>query len=282
MSICDEDSGYLGSGSGLYRSALPDLPDLPDQFSFTIEGNLIERNSTAIMTEFYDGPGNRGRLDFGHNGSSSISIFDYNLGEIFLIHHHRAGSNCRVYPIANNPSRFLNRTLGVEIQNGTIHIGSPRTFLERLRENNTTVPQYIGKDMVRGIPTQRWQACFNRENNSYLIDYYFATEDWNYEGQGQNLDLTKMVPVQFTLNATRIECGEVRNIYHVYAVVDFRAGPDSVPDSLFRVPNGLACTGRFPGQPVPQIPPFFSTYVQRVNKNFTQTYRVRCYKKYYR
>ena len=252
------------------------IPGLPDQFSYTIEGNLFERNSSAVMTEYYDGPGNRGRLEFGFNGSSGIGIFDYNLGEIFFIPDFRTGDDCRVFPIADNPG-FLNFTFGIENRNGTIHIGSPSTFVEQLRDAAAT--RYVGEDIVRGIPTQRWQACFNRENISYLIDYYFATEVWDYEGQGQNLDSTQMVPVQFTLNTTRIANGTIRNIYHIYSVVDFRAGPDSVPESVFRVPNGLACTGRFPGQPVPQIPPFFSTYVQQVATNVPtptiQTYRVR-------
>ena len=253
------------------------LPDLPDQFSFTIEGNLIERNSTGIMTEYYDGPGNRGRLEFGRNGSSNIGIFDYNLGEIFLIPDFRTGDDCRVSPIAT--SRFTNFTFGIQNINGSIHIGSPSTFVEALRDDSIT--QYVGEDMVRGIPTQRWQACVNRENISYLIDYYFVAEPWNYEGQGQKLDSTQMIPVQITLNTTRIDNGTVRNIYHIYTVVDFRAGPDSVPESLFRVPNGLACTGRFPGQPVPQVPQFFSTYVQRVSmtadRNAIQTTRVSAY-----
>ena len=254
--ICDPDD---------FVSAEPPVPDLPDQFSFTIEGNLIQRNSTAIVAEYYDGPGNRGRLEFSFNSSSYVEIFDYNLGEIFAIPDFITGDGCRVYPIAYHPPRFLNFTFGVENRNDGIHIGSPRTFLEGLRDNAAV--QYVGEDMVRGIPTQRWQACFNAENNSYLIDYYFAVEPWNYEGQGRNLDRTQMVPVQFTLNATRIRNDTVRNIYHIYSVVDFRAGPDSVPDSMFRVPNGLACTGRFPGQPLPPIPQFFSTYIQQTSND---------------
>ena len=255
MPVCD---------SNVNQPSDPPVPDLPDQFSFTIEGNLFERNSSAVMTEYYDGPGNRGRLEFGINGSSSIGIFDYNLGEIFLIPDFQTGDDCRVYPIADRP-RFLNETFGVVVENGSLHIGSPRTFIEAIRDD--TVTRYIGVDMIRGIPTQRWQACVNRENISYQIDYYFVAEPWNYEGQGQKLDSTQMIPVQFTLNTTRIDInGNVRNIYHIYTVVDFRAGPDSIPDSLFRVPNGLACTGRFPGQPVPQVPPFFSTYVERVSR----------------
>ena len=263
MPVCDFQS-----------SISPPLPKLPDQFSFTIEGNLIERNSTSIMTEHYDGPGNRSRLEFGVNGSNSIGVVDYNLGEIFLMPDFRTGEDCRVYPIANDP--FVNYTFGIENRNGTIHIGSPRMFIEALRDD--TITQYVGEDVVRGIPTQRWQACVNRENASYQIDYYFVDQPWNYEGQGQRLSSTQMVPVQFTLNTTRIDNGTIRNIYHIYTVVDFRAGPDSVPDSLFRIPNGLACTGRFPGRPVPQVPPFFSTYTERVsqtpNTNLIQTTRV--------
>ena len=275
MPICDPQEYE-------YNSDDPPLPDLPKQFSLTVEGNLVERNSTAIMTEYYDGPGNRGRLEFKHNDKSGIGIFDYNLEEVFFIHHHESGVKCRVYPLATHPPRFINRTFGVvHGDNGTIHIDSPRVFFEKLRENDTT--QYLGEDFtVRGIPAQRWQACFNRENNSYLIDYYFAAEDWNYDGQGQKLDLIhQQVPLQFTLNVTRIDHhGHLRNIYHIYSVIDFHAGPDSVPDSLFRVPNGLACRGRFPGQPVPQIPQFFSTYVQRAHRNFNRThiYRVRFYR----
>jgi hypothetical protein len=214
------------------------------------------------MTEYYDGPGNRGRLEFGFNGSSGIDIFDYNLGEIFRIPDFRTGDDCRVSPIAED--RFVNFTFGIQNVNGSVHIGPPSMFVEALRDDSIT--QYVGEDMVRGIPTQRWQACVNRENISYLINYYFATEPWDYEGQSQKLDSTQMVPVQFTLNTTRISNGTIRNIYHIYTVVDFRAGPDSVPDSLFQVPNGLACTGRFPGQPVPQIPQFFSAYSERVSR----------------
>ena len=255
MPLCDPDT-FTASG--------PPVPDLPSQFSFTIEGNLVERNSTGVFTEYYDGPRDRGRIVFGFNGSSSYGIFDYTLGEIFLIPDLRSGDDCRVWPIADGP-RFLNRTFGVVNVNGSIHIGTPRTFLENVRDDTAT--KYLGVDMVRGIPTQRWQACFGGENISYLIDYYFVAEPWDYEGQNRKLDMTQMVPVQFTLNTTRVDStGSIRDIYHIYSIVDFRAGPDSVPDSVFQVPNGLACTGRFPGQPVPQVPQYFSTYVEQVSR----------------
>ena len=265
MPICDPDN---------FGSAGPPVPDLPDQFSFTIEGNLLERNSTLVMTEYYDGPGNRGRLEFGFNGSSGVGVFDYDLGEIFVMPDFFTGGDCRVYPIAE--SRFINFTFGIENRNGSIHIGSPRTFVEQLTDDSVT--KYIGEDEVRGIPTQRWQACYGAENISYLIDYYFVAEAWSYEGQDRNLEMTEMVPVLITLNTTRIVNGTIRNIYHIYTVVDFKAGPDSVPDTVFQIPNGLACAGRFPGRPVPQVPQFFSTSVQQTSTQPTpliQTLKVR-------
>ena len=266
--VCDPNDFTVGNS--------PKVPDLPDQFSFTIEGNLVERNSTAVMTEYYDARNDRGRIEFGFNGSASYAIFDYNLGEIFLIPDMRTGDDCRVYPIADEPT-FLNRTFGVVYRNGSIHIASPRAYLERLRDDSAT--RYVGGDIVRGIPTQRWQACYGAENISYLIDYYFVNSTWDYEGQDRHLESSEMVPVQFTLTTNRIDSnGTVRNIYHIYTVVDFRAGSDSVPDTLFQVPNGLACVGRFPGPSVPPVPQFFSTSVERVfkmeNINAILTFRV--------
>ena len=254
------------------------VPDLPDQFSFINEVSLREFNYTYVMTEYYDGPGNRGRLETRYNDFLSVDIFDYNLGEIFSI----LGDDCIVLAIDDNlPYGYLG-SFGIENRNGTSHIGSPHIFLEGLREGVLT--RYVGEDMIRGIRTQHWQSCLTVENiYSHLIDYYFVATAWDYAGQGQTLDMTQMVPVQFTRN-TRITNynGTMDNDYLnylTYSIVDFRAGPDSVPESVFRVPNGLACTGRFPDKPVPQIPPFFSTYIQQVATNVPiptiQTYRVR-------
>ena len=248
-------------------SDLP-VPDLPDQFSFTLEQSEKEFNATAVLTLYYDGPGNRGRLDTRSSDYLYVQIFDYTLGEVFAI----SADICSVSAIADDPYSLF----GIENRNGTRHIGSPRTFLEGLGEGVST--RYIGEDMVRGIPAQHWQACSTVDNTySNLNDYYFAAKAWDYAGQGKNLDATQLVPIQF---AQKARYTYPDDDYHLtYDIVDFRAGPDSVPNSLFRVPNGLACTGRFPGQPVPQVPQFFSTYVQLVSANSlpptVQTYRVR-------
>ena len=244
------------------RPPLSDLPvpDLPDQFSFILEQNEDEFNASVVLTLYYDGPGNRGRLETRTSSDSSnnnVQIFDYTLGEIFTI----SGAACSVSAIDDDPYSAL---FGIDYQNGTRHIGSPRTFLEELGEGVST--RYLGEEMVRGIRTQHWQACRTIDDYSNLIDYYFAIGAWDYAGQGKNLRTTEneLVPVQFTQSTIYTYNASVVHDDLTYYIVDFRAGPESVPNSLFRVPDGLACTGRFPGQPVPEIPQFFSTSIEQV------------------
>ena len=261
--VCDPDN---------FDSSDPPVPDLPDQFSCTVEWTRTD-NVTAIITEYFDGPHNRGRIEGGFNGTFIYYILDYSLGEIFFISDVQSEGDCRVYDMSDNPS-ILNFSFGIENRNGTFHSASPRTFLEKLRSDTPT--RYVGEEMVRGILTQHWQACFHGENGtgSYSIDYYFVDKSWTYGRTVHNPAQT--IPVQFTF--TQLLDGE--NNVDIYSFVDFQYGPDSVPDSVFRVPNGLACPGRFPGQPVPQVPQYFSTYVQVTSNllpstHYVQTYRVR-------
>ena len=255
-------------------TTLPDLPipSLPDQFSFTVELSVTDINTTGVVAYYYDGPGNRGRFEiqfkYNERPAKQTFILDYNLGEIFNV----SFGDCTVYAIADDPL-ILNSTFGINLQNGSSHIGAP--FIQRVTSD---VPsRYVGEEFIRGIRAQHWQDCRVDDFHNDLNDYYFVAKDWDYAGQGQLLDInTQMVPIQLAMS-TRFSDGT--GDYRIYSFMDFRAGPDSVPDSLFRVPNGLACTGRFPGQPVPQVPQFFSTYVQLVSTGFppptVQTFKVR-------
>ena len=252
---------------GNFNSSGPPFPNLPDQYSFTMEWN---RNGTAVVTMYYDGPHDRGRLEVAFNGSLFYcAIFDYTLEDVFVIPELR--NDCPIDPIADL-SFLVSDDFGFEIWNGTIHIGSPGWLLEGLMGDTPT--RYVGEEMVRGIPTHHWQTCFRGEV-SYLRDYYFVARSWSY-GRVHKLEATQMVPIQFTVNYPF----EGRNVHNIYSITDFRTGPDSVPDSMFQVPDGLAYTGQRPSQPVPQVPEFFSTYVQQTSSiapsaHKVETYRVR-------
>ncbi len=237
----------------------PPLPDIPNQFAATIEGNLLQRSQSRVITEYYDQVGDRGKIEIDFNGTKTTGIYDYTLGEVFIMPD-RDGSDCRVYEIT--PNTLLSQIFGFNEMNGTVHIGSPAAFLERIRENSSTI--YQGSDVIRGIPVYRWQSCVALPNNSYLVNYYFASQsNWTYGGQ---LDMSVMIPVEFNLNASFYTLRGVDNAYNVYSFINFQSGPESVPDDVFKVPFGLACKGRLPGQSLPTLSDSFFARIEVVTE----------------
>ena len=244
----------------------PPLPELPQQFSALIEGNLGHRKQTINLREYFDEIGNRGRIEIAgtnENGTfETIGIFDYDDAEIFLIPD-RFGdemSECGVRLIAE-PTRFLNQTFGFQMVNGSVHIGSVLGFFQLVGDAN---PIYLEPEIVRGIPCDHWQTCHVLVNNSYTLDYYFSAENWT------DAYSDGPVPVQIRLKGSRLDQNGVLMINHTYNFVAFNSGPDSVPDEVFVVPTGLACRGRIPGIPLPVLPPYFSMFLEAVTPD-TQT-----------
>ena len=241
--------------------AMP-LPTLPNQFSTIIEGNIVQLNSTYIIAEHYDDPGNRGRFEtiVRETGQREVAIYDYDLAEAFLIPDLTQNISCGVQTIVNaSIPRF--EPFGITYVNGSVHIGTVSSLF-LLPPNTTSV--YHGNETIRGIPCNRWQTCHVMENNSYTLDYYFASSDWQYIFMGD------AIPIQITLRGSMVDDdGSLNDLYHVYSFIAFHSGPDSVPDSVFMVPTGLPCRGRIPGQALPEPPPFFSMYIEILDQEET-------------
>jgi len=154
------------------------VPVLPAQFSFVVEANLLQR--TSNIKEYVDEVGNRGRLElsstnFGAN--TIVGIFNYSNREIFLIPDVNTSDACAVKPIANLSAPSQVPSVGFQDVNGTIQIGIVNRFFQLLRNTNA---RWLGMEVVRGIPCNRWQTCTAMQNNSYTLDYYFATENWDF------------------------------------------------------------------------------------------------------
>ena len=248
----------------------PGLPLLPDQFTFSIEATLAERNSTAFATEYLDEFGNRGRFDFTIGGTKVTALSDYNLGESFVFPDIRSGKECSVNLLASNTSsRLITRFFfGIEYRDdNTVHIGAPSFIF--YGSINTSQVNYLGIEESRGIPCHRWQTCVvASENNSYTLDYYFTNPDlWSVD---------EWVPVSVTLKGTRLNTTDntVINLEHYYSFVDFRTGNDSVSDDVFEVPTGLICSGRLTGKPLPTLPDYFSTVIEIYRGDGLQSYIV--------
>lgn len=265
-------SGYFGSGSGAQyvpvcdrqeymQTPIPPIPSLPDQFSTIIEGNIVQSNYTALVAEYYDNPGNRGRFEYVIQETdieSGVAIYDYNLGEAFLIPDRERNVSCGVQLLTN----FSDSIFGITYVNGSVHIGTV-TQLFQVAPNESA--KYLGVDSVRGIPCNHWQTCHVYVNNSYTLDYYFAsTSDWKYAFSGES------VPIQIELNGAKIsDDGTLDTMHHVYSFIAFHSGPSAVPDSVFEVPTGLPCLGRIAGEDLPEVPPFFSLQFETLEDPYT-------------
>ncbi|XP_019851446.1 PREDICTED: uncharacterized protein LOC100639693 isoform X1 [Amphimedon queenslandica] len=184
------------------------------------------------------------------------------MGEIFIFPNPRTQDDCTV-SLLNTNNTFARFFFGVVPgPNNTVHIGPPSALFGL---NNTVNYTYMGIRFARGIPCHHWWTCTNRENASFTLEYYFTDSDLWTAPYPQD-DGYGYVPVLVELhgNITDRRTREERMTHHHYNFLDFRSGPDAVPDSAFNVPFDLVCKGRLPGQPLPQFPDVFSFNAETV------------------
>ena len=246
------------------------LPVLPSQYMIAAEVNMLLRNRSIFVKEYYDEIGNRARIEDTIDGITSVTIADYNDGEAFVFPDRDAGRPCTAYPIVlNSQNIFLvSRVLGVvEGENHTVHIARPfNNIASRVNDSNTN---YTGVKIVRGIPTHHWRACFSNDAEWYEAHFYITYNDqWNLPF------MSERSPVQIEVTGQRIDNGTVRNISDIVTYVLYRNGSDAVPDEMFQVPTGLPCRGRKAGRPLPAFPRFFSSRFEFAVRNTVVTAKV--------
>lgn len=251
--------------------AMP-LPVLPSQYMITAEVNMLGRNRSIFVKEYYDEIGNRARIENTIDGTTSVTIADYNGGGAFVFPDRDAGRACTAYPIVlNSQNIFLvSRVLGVvEGENHTVHIARPfNNFASRVNNSNTN---YSGVVIVRGIPTHHWEACFSNGSEWYNAHFYITYNDqWNLPF------MSEQSPVSIAFVGQQIDNGTVRNISDIITYVLYRNGSDAVPDEMFQVPTGMPCRGRRTGKPLPAFPRFFSSQFEFAVQNTISTAKV-CY-----
>ena len=245
----------------------PDPPvpsQLPEQFSTTVQaviaaGEDLDDTREITVREYFDGVGNRGRLEFAANGTWGYYIYDYNNAELFVIN----ASGCSVQKIDEN-NTIVMVTFGFSVEGGSPHIGTVSHFFQTDQGNFT----FMGPETVRGIPCNRWQSCFVFADRSYTIDYYFSRTDTDWtSAYGDD-----PIPIMIIVNGTREDSDDngstsIREVKNIYTFVDFNGGQDSVPDDVFQVPTGLVCKDRISGLPLPSLPIYFTAFIEVVDEN---------------
>ena len=120
------------------------LPKLPNAFTAVIEANIVDKEFTMLLTEYYDDIRNRGavtRLSGRGNGENIHEIFDYNSNEIVSID--KTSKKCKVQSLVDHVP-----LIGFDLLDGKPHIKGVSQVLHFGREFNET---YMGTASVRGI-----------------------------------------------------------------------------------------------------------------------------------
>lgn len=228
------------------------IPQLPKQFSATVEANILSAGVEISLRHYSDG--NRGRIDVSREGNFGYIVYNYDSQEAFLLPDRSSEpvEECVVRRLAPKSEHAkLRRRLnyGWTVQNGSVFV---RTMPDGFSGSRFAV--YMGNETVRGIPCDHWHTCAIVNSGTYTIDYYFSNDMAWTSAYGDD-----PAPVQLILNGSRVEA--------IYSYIAFNAGPESVPDEVFKIPTGVSCKGRTPGQPLPVLPNFFSTYIETVDEN---------------
>lgn len=232
------------------------IPPLPTQFSATFEASILSMSLEISIREYYDG--NRGRLELSRYGNYGYIVYDYDVQEVFLLPDSSSQpvEECVVRTLAPKSARDRRLNYGWIVENGSVHV---RTMADVFLSASAAV--YVGEEVVRGIPCNHWQACFRVNQGMYTTHYYFSNDSSWTSAYGDD-----PVPVQVILNGTN----GTREFISIFSIIGFNAGPDAVPDDVFKIPIGVSCKGRTRGQAIPVLPDFFSTYIESVDEE-TQT-----------
>ena len=83
----------------------PKLPMLPSAFTATIEANIVNKNYSTQLTEFYDGKKNFGAVRNTRRGQTFYTISDYNHDEVISIQENTR--SCRVLPHFPEKTKLL-------------------------------------------------------------------------------------------------------------------------------------------------------------------------------
>lgn len=249
----------------------PPFPaNLPSQFASEIEANILNRGYTLQVTEYYDFPNDRSRIDTIRNGTRHVVIHDFSNQIVYNANLDR--QTCRASRTTDagfNPFRVING-------NGEAHLIGISDFFNLGKRYHD---RYIGTAMVRGILCDQYMGFYTNTSDGVFVNYtmqwYFAKrENWTMP-MGSVMPDTA-IPVRLDLVGITNRTGGPppgvprppgfnvtntgpRTFHHVYDFVNFRIGPlAQLTGELFNPPPLIYCSGVPVTKDLPPIPDQFS------------------------
>jgi hypothetical protein len=238
----------------------PTLPALPTQFEAVVEANIVNKNYTIHMHEWFDKKNNRARTDMYSytRHQSSTNIYDFGKNHYF---HLDSQAGCQW----GDTAHITGRSFGVEQSGGSgPHLSTSERYFRFGAGMNET---YVGRKTVRNIMADHWIATMSRGGNrssTMTLDYYFSVPEWKLPDTGST-----RVPLRLKLTGTRLvtsatdracvakcnppgracwtKCSKplpkgqwYNHTYdHVYDYTSFKVGAPKA--SVFDQPCGIAC-----------------------------------------
>ncbi|CAL1542968.1 unnamed protein product [Lymnaea stagnalis] len=229
------------------------IPNLPSQYSMKVEANIVQKNWTTEVEEHYDAHKSRASLSLTFNGSTTVSIFDYTIGEKY-----------NIYPNGTCQTDVPTFDVYGYTKMGKLSHPALATVYEVFHFGTGFNQTYIGKEVVRGIPVDHWTSCqeWPDVGAKFQLDYYFSDPDYTMAGG------VTQVPVRAVLNGSANNLNAdmkkltgTHHFTHIYDFTSFRAGP-VLNEDVFRIPPGVVCRGKVNSKAMPSLPPEFEVSME--------------------
>lgn len=210
----------------------PPLPDFPDEWSATVESNIVNKGYTFTMNQYYSLSQNKVRVDLHSNGTDRVLIQDFNASTLTILTEANSTYPHGYCSSQNIPNFVSNRFT----DNETSLLLSTAEFLRFNvdRADTVFVPGHV---IVRGIPCEEWTQyadVANETGASYNVSFYFPVSQWLTAREDYHRLLTQIA-------LTGMRNGSA--VSHLYSYVNFRAETQAaaVFDVCALAPKGENC-----------------------------------------
>ncbi|CAF2621337.1 unnamed protein product [Rotaria sp. Silwood2] len=223
----------------------PPLPKFSNKAEFALERveikHLLNVSLPTVITmyqQIYDYDANKLIVVKNENGFISVEYYYY---DILKKSTYYRGDFCVV---TNIPTENDMDSASAVKLNGTWHIRPMNEFMLFSNENpNRPIvrPIYLGQDIVRGIPVDKWQTCYIKKET-----YQTMRRRWAFAQQGVAMPGSTIenyaIPVQALVSASVVfpNGTQAFEVDEVFNVLSFRPGIMETTDAL-EPPKGVFC-----------------------------------------
>ncbi|XP_064596530.1 uncharacterized protein LOC135463144 [Liolophura sinensis] len=248
LTAFDGDPSVCSPVSDADSKGGPKKPVLAKTYTARVECNLMDRNYTTDVIEYFDQQHNRGSVVQTQDNSTGQLIYNYDTNEIFTVD--LTDNTCTADALTTDENNFL---FGFKAVNSSMS----RIFTANgaLRFGGDTKEKYLGKFVVRGIRVDGWQSCtyWPSLQATSLVKWYFTDSS----GWQEAIDEDQL-PVRCEITGRgQDDTGQMHSYHHIYEFSHYRPYIDTA-DKVFEVPAGTLCPGRKMSKKLPTPSNYFN------------------------